>query len=390
VDGAELWIDVAEDGRASVVCAKDGKALKSIPAKLKKHAYVVELKKAEKHLREQYRRAKKMLEEAMEDGTPLFAYEIANIIENNPVSAPLLQTLVFKLDMALGFYEDGVLAAPDGTRTAVAADAELKIAHALDLYESGTWATYQNYLFENKRKQPFKQVFRELYVKTADERGKETSLRYAGHQIQPAKTVALLKTRRWVIDGTEGLQRVYYKANIIARIYALADWFSPADIEAPTLEWVDFFDRKTFKKLPIDDVPDLIFSEVMRAVALAVSVAHVGGVDPEASHSTVEMRRAIAQFNLPLFKLDNVRLAGAHAHIHGTLGDYTVHLGSGIVQQKAGAMINVLPVHSQHRGRLFLPFLDEDPKTAEILSKIVLFAEDGKIKDPFILEQISR
>ena len=390
VDGAELWIDVAEDGRASVVCAKDGKALKSIPAKLKKHAYVAELKKTEKHLREQYRRAKKMLEEAMEDGTPLFAYEIANIIENNPVIAPLLQTLVFELDTALGFYEDGVLAAPDGTRTAVAADAELKIAHALDLYESGTWATYQKYLFEKGIKQPFKQVFRELYVKTADERGKETSLRYAGHQIQPAKTIALLKTRRWVIDGTEGLQRVYYKANIIARIYALADWFSPADIEAPTLEWVDFFDRKTFKKLPIDDVPDLIFSEVMRDVDLAVSVAHVGGVDPEASHSTVEMRRAIAQFNLPLFKLDNVRLAGAHAHIHGTLGDYTVHLGSGIVQQKAGAMINVLPVHSQHRGRLFLPFLDEDPKTAEILSKIVLFAEDGKIKDPFILEQISR
>lgn len=390
VDGVELWINVAEDGRASVVCAKDGKALKSIPAKLKKHAYVAELKKTEKHLREQYRRTKKMLEEAMEDGTPLFAYEIANIIENNPVIAPLLQTLVFELDTALGFYEDGVLVAPDGTRTAVAADAELKIAHALDLYESGTWATYQKYLFEKGIKQPFKQVFRELYVKTADERGKETSLRYAGHQIQPAKTVALLKTRRWVIDGTEGLQRVYYKANIIARIYALADWFSPADIEAPTLEWVDFFDRKTFKKLPIDDVPDLIFSEVMRDVDLAVSVAHVGGVDPEASHSTVEMRRAIAQFNLPLFKLDNVRLAGAHAHIHGTLGDYTVHLGSGVVQQKAGAMINVLPVHSQHRGRLFLPFLDEDPKTAEILSKIVLFAEDGKIKDPFILEQISR
>lgn len=206
--------------------------------------------------------------------------------------------------------------------------------------------------------------------------------------MQPAKTVALLKTRRWVIDGSEGLQRIYYKANIIARIYALADWYSPADIEAPTLEWVEFFDRKTFKRLPIDDVPDLIFSEVMRDVDLVVSVAHVGGVDPEASHSTVEMRRAIVQFNLPLFKLDNVRLEGAHAHIHGTLGDYTVHLGSGVIQQKAGAMVSVLPVHSQHRGRLFLPFLDEDPKTAEILSKIILFAEDGKIKDPFILDQI--
>ena len=388
IEGTELCLSVAEDGAVSLSCTKGGKALKSVPAKLKKNAYVLELKEAEQNLKEQYRRTRKMLEEMMEDGTPLLAHEIANVMEHNPVIAPLLKTLVFKCGTALGFYEDGALVTPDGTRTEVAVDAEVKIAHALDLYESGTWAAYQADLFEKGIRQPFKQVFRELYVKTADERGKETSLRYAGHQIQPAKTVALLKTRRWVVDGTDGLQRVYYKANIIARIYALADWFSPADIEAPTLEWVDFFDRKTFKKLPIDDVPDLIFTEVMRDVDLVVSVAHVGGVDPEASHSTIEMRRAIVAFNLPLFKLDNVRLEGTHAHIHGTLGDYTVHLGSGIVQQKAGAMINVLPVHSQHRGRLFLPFLDEDPKTAEIMSKIVLFAEDGKIKDPFILEQI--
>ena len=388
VEDVALSLSVAADGAVSLVCTKGGKPLKAVPAKLKKNAYVLELKDAEKNLKEQYRRAKKMLEEMMEDGTPLLAREIANVMTYNPVIAPLLKPLVFQSGTALGFYADGALVAADGTRTELAEDAEVKIAHALDLYESGTWADYQKYLFEKEIRQPFKQVFRELYIKTADEHGKESSHRYAGHQVQPAKTVALLKTRRWVIDGSEGLQRIYYKANIIARIYALADWYSPADIEAPTLEWVEFFDRKTFQRLPSDDVPDLIFSEVMRDVDLVVSVAHVGGVDPEASHSTVEMRRAIVQFNLPLFKLDNVRLEGAHAHIHGKLGDYTVHLGSGVIQQKAGAMINVLPVHSQHRGRLFLPFLDEDPKTAEILSKIILFAEDGKIKDPFILDQI--
>ena len=388
VEDVALSLSVAADGAVSLVCTKGGKPLKAVPAKLKKNAYVLELKDAEKNLKEQYRRTKKMLEEMMEDGTPLLACEIANVMTYNPVIAPLLKPLVFQSGAALGFYADGALVAADGTRTELAEDAEVKIAHALDLYESGTWADYQKYLFEKESRQPFKQVFRELYIKTADEHGKESSHRYAGHQVQPAKTVALLKTRRWVIDGSEGLQRIYYKANIIARIYALADWFSPADIEAPTLEWVEFFDRKTFQRLPIDDVPDLIFSEVMRDVDLVVSVAHVGGVDPEASHSTVEMRRAIVQFTLPLFKLDNVRLEGAHAHIHGKLGDYTVHLGSGVIQQKAGAMVSVLPVHSQHRGRLFLPFLDEDPKTAEILSKIILFAEDGKIKDPFILDQI--
>lgn len=51
-------------------------------------------------------------------------------------------------------------------------------------------------------------------------------------------------------------------------------------------------------------------------------------------------------------------------------------------------MIFVIPVHSQHRGRIFLPFVDDDPKTAEIMSKILLFAEDKKIKDPKILSQI--
>jgi len=34
--------------------------------------------------------------------------------------------------------------------------------------------------------------------------------------------------------------------------------------------------------------------------------------------------------------------------------------------------LSILPVHSQHRGRIFLPFIDEDPKTAEIVPKVLL------------------
>ena len=47
-----------------------------------------------------------------------------------------------------------------------------------------------------------------------------------------------------------------------------------------------------------------------------------------------------------------------------------------------------MPVHSQHRGRIFLPFADDDPKTAEITSKVLLLARDSEIKDPSLLEQI--
>ena len=266
---------------------------------------------------------------------------------------------------------------------------EVMIAHPYHLYKAGVWREYQKKVFEKQLKQPFRQVFRELYVKTAEENHALHSLRYAGNQIQVKKTVACLKDRRWVCDAEDGLQKVFYKENIIASIYALADWFAPSDIEAPTLERVVFTDRKNFREIRISEIPDVLFSEVMRDVDLAVSVAHAGGVDPEMSHSTIEMRRTIAEFTLPLLKLTNVTFTDSHALIKGMRANYTIQLGSGVVHQEGGPMINVLPVHSQHRGRIFLPFLDDDPKTAEIISKIVLFAEDGKIKDPFILEQIA-
>ncbi|WP_321018532.1 DUF7737 domain-containing protein, partial [Eisenbergiella porci] len=252
----------------------------------------------------------------------------------------------------------------------------------------GSWTAYQKFLFEGGKKQPFKQVFRELYVKLPEELERTHSLMFAGNQIQPSKTAACLKARRWVADYEEGLQKIYYKDNIIAHIYAQADWFSPSDVEAPALEWVEFTDRKTFEEIKIEKLPDIVYSEVMRDVDLAVSVAHAGGVDPETSHSTVEMRRAIIEFNLPLFGITNVTLEGSHALIAGKRGSYSIHLGSGVIHQQGGHQINVLPVHSQSRGKLFLPFLDEDPKTAEIMSKIVLFAQDNKIKDPYILDQI--
>ena len=124
------------------------------------------------------------------------------------------------------------------------------------------------------------------------------------------------------------------------------------------------------------DVADIVFSEVMRDVDLAVSVAHAGGVDPEATHSTMEMRAAIISFILPMFKIGNVKLSGNHAIVDGKFAEYSIHLGSGVIHQIGGTMIPVLPVHSQHRGKIFLPFIDDDPKTPEIISKIIWISDN--------------
>ncbi len=410
-------IEVDVQGRTELRISKAGKSLKTVPAAIKKDESFLQIKEFAKKLKDQYSRCVRMFETAMEDRDVYTLGEIAALC-TNPVIRAILTNLVWVSVPQVGSGEPVFAALPgdpalplegigtDAVHSEVGseenssgvdaagslADLKIRVAHPFDLYSLGCWHDWQQRMFEKAEKegikQPFKQVFRELYVKLEEEQDSLMSRLFAGNQIQPSKTAAVLKGRRWVADYEAGLQKVFYKDDIIAGIYALADWFSPADAEPPTLEYVTFGNRKSFENLRIKDVPDIVYSEVMRDVDLAVSVAYAGGVDPAASHSTIEMRKVIAGYNLQLFGLQNVRLEGTHAFIKGSLGDYTVHLGSGVIHQTGGHQINVLPVHSQTRGRIFLPFIDDDPKTAEIMTKILFFAEDSKIKDPFILEQI--
>lgn len=392
LEGVVLRLEIDEEGTAALVVEKKGKPLKTLPKALSKNDTALSMKETAKEMKEQKRRARESLERAMTECTVFRVDELEKIL-NNPVLAPQASGLVWTLENRNGFLQktDNGLALQDirGGLSPLPAEAGLRVSHPHDLITAGEWADYMHALYEKKIRQPFKQVFREYYPITEEERQERTiSRRYAGHQVQPQKTVALLKGRGWTVDYEEGLQKVFYRDNLIVRMYAMADWFSPADIEAPTLEEIQFFDRETGKPVELEAVPPVLFSETMRDIDLVVSVAHVGGVDPEASHSTVEMRTAIARELVSLLKLSNISFVGAHAKIHGTLANYSVHLGSGVVHGEGIGMIAILPVHSQARGRIFLPFADDDPKTAEIMSKIILLSEDKKIKDPAILSQI--
>ncbi|MCL1997428.1 MAG: DUF4132 domain-containing protein, partial [Turicibacter sp.] len=364
------------------------KRLKSVPAAIKKEPYIKELTEVKNSLKEQFRRARGSLEKALENGE-VFQFSEISQLTKHPVIRPIIEKLVFRSGEIVGFLADGGLRSVQGEVQPIGETDELTIAHSHDLYSLGRWVEFQRYAFDNALVQPFKQIFRELYLVNEDEKREKTiSRRYAGHQVQPQRAAALLKTRGWTVSYEVGWQKVLYKQNVIAEIYSLADWFSPADIEAPTLETMHFYDRKEYKPLEMSEIDPKIFSEIMRDMDLVVSVAHVGGVDPMASHSTIEMRAVIVAESVRLLKLTNVEFTERYAKIKGEYGEYSVHLGSAQVQMQGRGALNILPVHSQHRGRIFLPFLDEDPKTAEVVAKVVLLAEDGKIKDPGVLGQI--
>ena len=86
--------------------------------------------------------------------------------------------------------------------------------------------------------------------------------------------------------------------------------------------------------------------------------------------------------------MKNVQVKERYAVVKGEYGEYSVHLGSAVTRKMPGESLFIVPVHSQHRGRLFLPFADDDPRTAEVMSKVLLLARDKEIKDPNILDQI--
>lgn len=187
---------------------------------------------------------------------------------------------------------------------------------------------------------------------------------------------------------TCNLRRAFHAEGLAAVVTFDHGYTTPAEVEGLTLDDVLFTRRGEWTPIPLADVPPRVFSEVMRDLDLVVSVAHSGGVDPDATASTVEMRAALVRETCGLLGLDNVDIKSAHAVVDGGLGDYSVHLGSAVVHRQPGGALCIVPVHSQHRGRLFLPFSDNDPRMAEVVSKVILLARDTEIKDPTILEQI--
>ena len=141
----------------------------------------------------------------------------------------------------------------------------------------------------------------------------------------------------------------------------MADWFSPADIESPTLEEVIFKDLKTDKNVAFEKIHPRIFSEVMRDVDLVVSVAHAGAVDPEASHSTIEMRSVLLRETARLFKLNNISIEGSHVRIKGTMGEYSVHIGSAVVNKMTSGYLSSCRFIPSTAAGFFFPSLTTIP-----------------------------
>ncbi len=387
-NGVTVALGLTAAGEPEVTYTRGGEPVARLPKGLKKNPKVAELLERRKAVARTVADTKRSLEQAMCAAGSFRGAELKSLM-GHPLVRPLLERLVLRTSAGMGYPARGgaALRRHDGTAVPVRAADGWAVAHPLDLLAAKDWPAWQAECLRAERVQPFKQVFREVYVPTAAENeDADRSRRYSGQQVNESQAKALLAGRGW--STRDGFDKLFQEANLIAALSFDHGYTTPADAAAPAVREVAFRRRGDWKAVPLTAVPAAVFSEVMRDLDLVVSVAHVGGVDPEATQSTTEMRAALVRTTCGHLSLGNVTLDGRHALIRGEYGRYSVHLGSGVVHKQPGGSVCVVPVNAQHRGRLFLPFADDDPRTAEVVSKVLLLARDAEIQDPTILQQL--
>ena len=191
------------------------------------------------------------------------------------------------------------------------------------------WPAWQRECLERRVAQPFKQVFRELYLPTRDEReAREGSARYAGHQIQPGKALALLGGRGWVNHREDGLRRTFHDARVTASLWVENGYLTPAEVEPPAIELVVFTPLGEWTPIAARRRPA---ARVQRGDARPRPRRlrrPRRRRRPRGERLDGRDARRPGRETCALLGIENVRVEGTQALIDGELGEYSVHLGS--------------------------------------------------------------
>ncbi len=299
--------------------------------------------------------------------------------------------------------------------------------------------------------QPFKQAHRELYLLTGAERRTSTySNRFAAHILRQHQFNALCAARRWknklrlmVDDEYPPARRDLPAWNLRAEFWieGVGDEFGQDTNDSGVFlrlvsDQVRFYRMEAAtnlahaggggytsraagpgnedlnEPLPLEQIPPLVFSEIMRDVDLFVGVASVGN-DPtwqdggpggryveywqrysfgELSGTAVSRRETLEHL-LPRLKIaERCVLADKFLLVKGSRRSYKIHLGSGNILMEPNDQYLCIVPDARARSsneQVYLPF-EGDATLSIILSKAFLLADDERIKDETINRQIDR
>ncbi len=305
---------------------------------------------------------------------------------------------------------------------------------------------WREWLSAHEVQQPFKQAHREIYPLTDAERATRAySNRYAAHILRQHQFNALCAARGW-----KNALRLMVDSELPPATRQLREWGLRAEFWVEgigdvndtnetgtylylTTDQVRFYradalqtrahargggyyaarwnNRGNAEPVPLEQIPELVFSEIMRDVDLFVGVASIGN-DPnwldqgsgvryrdywhgysfgELTESA-KTRKQVLEGLLPRLRIaKQCTLSDRFLVVRGDLRTYKIHLGSSnILMEPNDQYLCIVPSRGKAEAgkeRLFLPF-EGDQTLAVILSKAMMLADDGKITDETIVRQI--
>lgn len=372
---------------------KAGKALKSLPPALKKDAGLAPLLAQLDLLKDQSKRYRMALESLMVSGRALAPDQLREL-SNLPMARQLLTALYLQTpDGALGLLDDSLtqlrLLDAEGRLTDASQPLEqpLAIAHVHSMLATGRLIACQRHVVQSALVQPFKQAFRECYVLTPAEReAHDLSRRFEGRRVKTSVLGAILSARGWRVDGSEGdcMARKRLTPDIAVELSLPDVHHFLTEEEATVLGEISFSSRG--ERIALHEAPALGFSEAMRDLDLVITA---GAADTDEHSAEVQQARvALVSALLPSLGLKNVSVEGHHAIIQGKRANYRLHLGTAVIHVIPAGYLCIVPAEKAAQKSVALPFVDDDQRTSEVLSKLLLLSADDKIKDPSILAQI--
>lgn len=386
IDDLECTVVIRPDGSLAMESCRGGKPLANVPAPAKKHDAYKRLKERMDELKEQASRLRPALESLMVRAIAIPVAEWRKILAH-PLAGPLVERLLLAdASGPLGFPSQQGLRGEKGKACDWPADdIGLHIAHPVEVLPAERWHAWQREVFDRRIIQPFKQIFREVYLPTGSESGGEyaRSERFASSAVQPRQALAILSQRGWILRPDDGCYRMFRRDGLCAWLNFEEGVRGFVDNHELTIAELHFTSAKrAARAVSPAEVPARVFSETMRDIDLIASVAHASGAAPEPGGSTLEIRADLIRETCRMLEMRQVEIDGRHARIAGTLGNYRVHLGSGVVHREPGGMLAMKSDPQTERGRIFLPFADDDPQGIEVLSRVLLLADDAAIRDP--------
>ncbi|MCP4541436.1 MAG: DUF4132 domain-containing protein [Chloroflexi bacterium] len=433
----------------------DGKPQKSVP-KAVKESYAEELKslkQAVKDVRKMIPAQRSRIENLyLEQKRWDFSTWRARYLDH-PLVGTLARRIIWKFSdsdrVEAGIWYDERFVTHDGTVIDWLSDSvQVELWHPIN-ETTETIVAWRNWLIEYTVQQPFKQAHREIYLLTDAERDTRVySNRFAAHIIKQHQFNALCGARNWknklrlMVDDVyppatrrlpswgiraefwiEGIGDNYGTDTTVTGtwLYLTTDQvrFHPIDTPEHYAHaagggyYADYRTTEPGEPIPLEDIPPLMFTEVMRDVDLFVGVASIGNdpnwIDggPEVQHynywhrysfgelsAAAKTRKQVLESLIPWLKIaDRCELTDKFLCVRGDIRTYKIHLGSSnILMSPNDQYLCIVPARGAaskgQAGKVFLPF-EGDNTMALILSKAFLLAEDKKIKDSTILRQIT-